>query len=111
MKDKIQRFKGGLAYSTDNSLKLDANEHESKGTLAPAFQKLVVKLDQQKHAGKTVTLVSKFVGTDQDLNDLAKMLKTKCGVGGSVQDGIIQIQGNVVAKAKEVLEKAGYGVK
>jgi translation initiation factor 1 len=108
MAKKEQRFKGGLAYSTEASLQLDSNEHETKGTLPPAFQKLMVKLDQQKRAGKVVTTVSKFIGTDDDLEDLAKLIKTKCGTGGSTKDGVILIQGDVVQKVKDVLVKEGY---
>jgi translation initiation factor 1 len=111
MSKKEIRFKGGLAYSTDSSLKLDANEHESKGTLSPALQKLKVMKDSKQRAGKVVTVISNFIGKDDDLDDLAKTLKTKCGTGGSVKDGDIIIQGDVVDKVKKILSDLKYGVK
>jgi translation initiation factor 1 len=111
MSKKELRFKGGLAYSTNTSLRLDSNEHESKGTLQEGSQKLKVVKDTKSRAGKVITAVQNFVGTDDDLEALAKTLKTKCGTGGSVKDGVILIQGDVVTKVKEVLEKLGYGVK
>jgi translation initiation factor 1 len=109
--NKVQKFKGGLAYSTNTSLKLDSNESEKHGTLAPALQKLIVKLDTKKHAGKKITLVNNFVGTDEEMELLAKLLKTKCGTGGGIDEGVIFIQGDAVQKVKIVLEKEGYGVK
>jgi translation initiation factor 1 len=111
MSKKEQKFKGGLAYSTNASLQIDANEHESLGTLENAKQLLRVRIDNKKHAGKIVTLVEKFIGTDDDLNALAKLIKTKCGTGGSVKESVILIQGEVVDKVKVVLAKEGYRVK
>jgi translation initiation factor 1 len=107
-KKETPRFKGGLAYSTNTSLQLDANEHEDLGTLENAKQKLIVKLDNKKRAGKVVTTIDKFVGTDDDLETLAKFIKTKCGTGGSAKDGQIMIQGDVVQKVKDILVKEGY---
>ncbi len=111
MSKKEQKFKGGLAYSTNASLKVGNNEHERLGTLAPALQKLKIKLETKHRKGKTATIVENFVGTDDDMEDLAKLLKTKCGAGGSVKDGVIIIQGDVVQKLKDIFEKEGYGVK
>ena len=108
MPKDLPRFKGNLAYSTNKALQLNGTEHESKGTLAPALQKLMVKLDNKKRAGKVVTLVEKFIGSEEALEDLAKLIKTKCGTGGSAKDGIIIIQGDVVQKVKDVLAKEGY---
>lgn len=111
MSKKDMRFKGGLAYSTDKSLQLDTNEHESKGTLVPALQKLKVLKDSKQRAGKVVTVISNFIGKDEDLETLAKTLKTKCGTGGSVKEGDIIIQGDVVEKVKKILTDLDYGVK
>ena len=108
---KEQHFKQGLFYSTNLDLAKDPFEHETKGTLEPSKQKLRVRLDNKKHAGKKVTLVEHFVGTNNDLENLAKFLKTKCGCGGSVKDGEILMQGEIVQKIKDVLLKEGYGVK
>jgi translation initiation factor 1 len=112
MSKKEQKFKGGLAYSTNTSLKLDGNEHERYGTLEPAKQKLKIKkIDTKARGGKSTTMVENFVGTDDEMEVLAKRLKTKCGVGGSIKDGIICIQGDLVQKIKDLLIADGYGVK
>ncbi len=111
MSKKELKFKGGLAYSTDSSLKLSGTEDENKGTLIPAMQKLKVMLDNKKRAGKSVTVVLNYIGTTDDLETLAKFLKTKCGTGGTAKDGEIIIQGDVVQKVKDLLVKEGYGVK
>jgi translation initiation factor 1 len=105
-----QKFKGGLAYSTDSSLKITGKDADAT-TLAPGLQTLKVKLDNKKRAGKTVTLVDNFIGSSEDLETLGKLLKTKCGTGGSAKDGEIIIQGDVVTKVKEILIKEGYKVK
>jgi translation initiation factor 1 len=108
---KITKFKGGLAYSTDSSLQMGGNEVEGKEDLLPSQQKLKVRVDSKHRSGKTVTLVENFIGTDDALESLCKTLKTKCGCGGSAKDGIIIIQGAMLAKAKELLEKMDFGVK
>ncbi len=101
-------FKGGLAYSTNSSLALDGTEHETFGTLAPNAQKLKVSLDTKQRAGKKVTLIQNFVGTTTDLEALCKILKNKCGCGGSAKDGIIIIQGDVRVKVLEILHAMQY---
>lgn len=77
-------------------------------TLAPEKQKLRVRMERKGRGGKQVTLVTGFVGNDDDLADLAKTLKTGCGVGGSAKDGEIIIQGDHVQRVKEILSKIGY---
>ncbi len=111
MSKKIPLFKGGLAYSTNTDLALDGTEHETKGTLEPHEQKLKVTLDTKQRAGKKVTLVAGFIGTEDDLEDLCKLLKTKCGCGGSAKDGIIIIQGDVRTKVIDLLVALNYKVK
>ena len=74
-------------------------------------QQLIVSIDKKQRKGKTVTLVEGFIGKTEDLEALAKLLKTKCGVGGSAKDGEIVIQGDFKIKVKEILEKEGYKVK
>ena len=79
--------------------------------MLPAQQKLRVSYERKGRGGKEVTLVSGFVGTTDDLEALAKLLKTRCGVGGSAKDGEIIIQGNRTDRVKEVLREQGYPVK
>ena len=74
-------------------------------------QILIVSTDKKQRKGKTVTLVQGFVGKTEDIEVLAKLLKTKCGTGGSTKDGEIVIQGDVKIKIKEILEKEDYKVK
>lgn len=99
----------GLIYSTNkdffNDYQTDNDEQE---TLAKDKQKLRVQLDSKQRAGKVVTVVSGFVGTDEDREVLGKQLKTKCGAGGSVKDGLIMVQGDYKTKIIAWLMDWGY---
>lgn len=108
-KQKKQRFEG-IVYSTDSSFEYEVDE-EVVETLAKEKQHLKVLLDRKSRKGKVVTAVEGFVGTDEDLEDLAKLLKQKCGVGGSVKDGIILIQGELKTKVYDHLLSLGYKAK
>jgi translation initiation factor 1 len=101
----------GVVYSTNPDFKFENEDTSEAQTLPPQKQNLRVQLDKKKRAGKSVTLVTGFVGTEADLNTLGKMLKTKCGVGGTVKDGEILIQGDFVARIIDMLTKEGYKVK
>jgi translation initiation factor 1 len=101
----------GVVYSTDSSFEFQYNSEEQTETLAPGKQVLRVKLDTHARGGKTVTLITGFVGSSADLEILAKKLKTKVGTGGSAKDGEILIQGDVRAKVQEILTKEGYKVR
>ena len=94
--DKKERI--NVVYSTNPNYQYEYNQEEEQETLAPEKQNLRVTLDSKQRKGKTVTLVQGFVGTEEDLKELAKLLKNKCGVGGSVKDGEIIIQGEVKEK-------------
>ncbi len=102
----------GLAYSTNKDFFNDYPTPEPQETLPKDKQKLRVKLDSKQRAGKIVTLIDGFVGTDADLEALGKQLKTKCGAGGSAKEGIILIQGDYKDKVIAWLKEWGYsGVK
>jgi translation initiation factor 1 len=101
----------GMVYSTDPDFKFEKNKVTEKETLPPQQQKLTVSLDRKKRKGKSVTLVSGFKGTGDDLKSLGKMLKIKCGVGGTVKNGEILVQGDFVVRVMEILQKEGYQVK
>ena len=95
-------------YSTNPDWQPDLPENETPETLEPSEQKLYVMIDRKKRRGKEVTLVTGFSGEEDDLKDLGKFLKSKCGVGGSVKDGEILIQGNHRDKIVELLKSKGY---
>ena len=85
-----------------------SDEKEEIETLPKQQQKLRVSIEKNHRGGKTVTLVRNFTGTEDDMKELGKLLKTKCGVGGSVKDGEILIQGEFKEKIIELLKKEGY---
>ena len=98
----------GLAYSTDQNFFNNFPPEENVETLPKDKQKLRVTLDKKQRAGKVVTLVDCFTGTLEDMEALAKQLKTKCGAGGSVKDGYIIIQGDYKEKIIAWLKGWGY---
>ncbi|WP_437919250.1 translation initiation factor [Sphingobacterium sp. LRF_L2] len=110
-KQKKQRFEGVVYSTADDFEYTDTNSEETQETLPINRQKLKVLLDKKARKGKIVTIIQGFVGTDEDLNDLAKKLKQKCGVGGGTKDGEILIQGDFKNKIFEMLSQEGYGVK
>ncbi len=95
-------------YSTNPDFVWNDGEEEQIETLEPQQQKLRVQVDRKQRGGKEVTLITGFVGTDEDLQALGKILKTKCGVGGSAKDGEMIVQGNQVAKVLALLIEMGY---
>jgi translation initiation factor 1 len=70
-----------------------------------------VSLDKKNRKGKKVTLVKGFAGSGEDLKNLARELKSKCGVGGSLAEGAILIQGDFRERIFDLLQEKGYKVK
>ena len=103
-----KKNKKGIVYSTNPDFEYEYEDEEIEETLPPEKQKLRVELDRKKRKGKQVSLVTGFVGTEDDLKDLSKILKTKCGVGGSAKDGEIVIQGDHRKKIGDILTGLGY---
>ncbi len=101
----------GTVYSTNPNFQYESDADEEQETLQPNKQDLRVQLDKKQRNGKKATLITGFVGKDDDLKELAKILKTKCGVGGSAKDGEILIQGDFCNKVIEILKNENYKVK
>jgi translation initiation factor 1 len=101
----------GMVYSTDPDFQYDTGKEEEAETPAPQQQLLYVSLDKKNRKGKKVTLVEGFVGNRQDLKELGRDLKSSCGVGGSVNDGQILIQGDFRDRVVLLLKDKGFKVK
>ncbi len=101
----------GVVYSTNPDFSYSTPEQSEKDTLTAGKQDLRISLDKKHRHGKEVTLISGFIGRDDDLKNLGKLLKNKCGTGGTVKDGEILIQGDFCNKVMEILKKEGYRVK
>lgn len=101
----------GVVFSTKKDFEFDYDSEFEPETLPRQKQDLRVMLDKKQRKGKKVTLVTGFIGNENDLKELGKLLKTKCGAGGSAKDNEIIIQGDFREKVMELLQKEGYKVK
>lgn len=106
-----KKQKKGVVYSTNPDFEYDFDGKEEVDTLSPQQQNLKVCLEKKHRGGKTVVLIKDFIGSADDLQLLGKLLKSKCGTGGSAKDGEIIIQGDCRDKVMLILEKEGYKYK
>jgi len=111
MKDNNWKDRLNVVYSTNPDYQFQQNDDSETMTLPPQKQNLIVAIERKNRGGKTVTLVKGFVGSDDDLAELGKKLKTKCGVGGTAKDKEIVIQGEFKMRIADLLKEWGYKVK
>ena len=108
MKNNDWKDRLNVVYSTNPDFGYEMDNDEEQVTLDKAKQNLRVSIDKKNRGGKVVTLITGFIGTENDLKELGKLLKSKCGVGGSVKDGEILIQGEFKQRVIELLKAEGY---
>lgn len=106
-----KKNKINIVYSTNSDFNYDYEEDEELETLPPNEQDLRIQLDTKQRKGKGVTLITGFIGNSEDLKELGKVLKSKCGVGGSAKDNEIIIQGDHRDKVLNLLLEMGYKAK
>ena len=104
-----KKNKKGVMYSTNPNFEYEYEDNKME-TIPNNQQNLKVCIDKHR-AGKVVVIIRDFIGTTDELKSLGKILKTKCGVGGSAKNGEIIIQGNVREKVMEILSREGYNYK
>ena len=107
-KDNDWKSRLQVVYSTNPDYNYITDEEPEEETLPKQQQKLRVQMEKNHRGGKTVTIVKNFVGTEDNMKELGRLLKTKCGVGGSTKDGEILVQGDFKEKIIELLKKEGY---
>ena len=108
MKKNDWKDRLNVVYSTNPNYEYENLNEEEDETLEKQQQKLRVSIEKKGRGGKTVTLITGFIGKEDDLKELGKLLKTKCGVGGSAKDGAIIIQGEFKQRIVDLLRAEGY---
>ena len=111
MADNDWKKRLGVVFSTNPDFTYEEEAAQEEVTLEPSKQNLIVSIDRKGRGGKQVTLVSGFVGSSDDLAELGRTLKVKCGVGGSAKDGVITIQGDFRDRVVALLKDMGYKAK
>lgn len=108
MKKNDWKERLNIVYSTNPDFAYENGEENEPETLPKNQQKLRVSIEKKGRGGKTVTVIKGFIGTEDDLKDLGKLLKTKCGVGGAAKDGELLIQGEFRQRIIDLLKAEGY---
>ncbi|HKK77246.1 MAG TPA: translation initiation factor [Saprospiraceae bacterium] len=108
MGKKNKKRRVGTVYSTNPDYDYEYASEEEQEELPSSEQRLRVLIDRKKRKGKEVTLVTGFVGPQDRLKEIGKLLKTKCGAGGSAKDGEILIQGDVRDRIVDLLKEEGF---
>ena len=108
MKQNDWKDRLNVVYSTNPQFSYETEDETQEETLPKDKQNLRVNIEKKNRGGKVVTVITGFIGSDDDLKELGKLLKSKCGVGGSTKDGEILIQGELRVKVIELLKKEGY---
>jgi len=110
-KEKDWKERLGMVFSTNPDFQYEKEDDQQDEAPLPKQQNLRVELDRKGRNGKAATIITGFVGSEDDLKELARKLKTKLGVGGSTRDGEILVQGDFAAKIIQLLQSEGYKVK
>lgn len=108
MKKNDWKDRLNIVYSTNPDFSYQLDKEEEPATVDPKQQKLRVSIEKKGRGGKTVTVITGFIGSEDDLKELGRILKTKCGVGGAVKDGEILIQGEFKQRIIDLLKAEGY---
>ena len=111
MADNDWKKRLGVVFSTNPDFAYEQEEETEEATLEPSRQNLIVAIDRKARGGKQVTLVTGFIGTSDDLAELGRTLKVKCGVGGTAKNGEITIQGDFRDRIVSLLKDMGYKAK
>jgi len=110
-KNKKSKERVNVVYSTNRDYSYESEDDSEQETLPPNEQVLRVYIEKKGRGGKTASVLKGFIGSDEDRNDLSKMIKASCGVGGTVKDGEIIIQGDQRDKIVKLLSAKNYGIK
>lgn len=111
MADKDWKKRLGVVFSTNPDFAYQEEQETEPETLEPSRQNLIVTIDRKGRGGKQVTLVTGFIGTADDLAEVGRALKVRCGVGGTAKDGEITIQGDFRDRVVSLLKEMGYKAK